>query len=285
MAFTNLSTRSTGYLVTATNWNEMVNNWLAVATSAGLLKHEFGGMEFNASAITTGGIVRGASSGVMSILANFLDGSGRVKHEMGGIEADISAIAAGGLLKGSGTGSMGILARGSASQILRVNSGGSDLEFASVVAPSLAVKAADETVTSSTSLQNDDALVVALGASTDYAILMYLELTTNTAADFKYTFTTPSSPTRVGNGMFLYGADGRPQTKHDGSYGDPHLTALTSTETFEVATTAATGMAYFSSIRNGSNAGNLQFQWAQNTSNGSGTTVSAGSWLCAIPVP
>jgi hypothetical protein len=69
MAFTNLSTRSTGYLVTATNWNEMVNNWLAVATSAGLLKHEYGGLEFDASGIVAGGIVRGTGTGTMGILA------------------------------------------------------------------------------------------------------------------------------------------------------------------------------------------------------------------------
>ena len=123
MAYTNLSTRSAGYLVTADNWNELVSNFLFIATSAGLLKHEAGGMEFDASAITTGGIVRGASSGVMSILADFLDGSGRVKHEMGGIEADISGIAAGGILRGTGTGSMGILAKGTGLQVLRMNSG------------------------------------------------------------------------------------------------------------------------------------------------------------------
>jgi hypothetical protein len=69
MAFTNLSTRATGYLVTATNWNEMVNNWLAVATSAGLLKHEYGGIEADISAIAAAGIVRGTGTGTMGILA------------------------------------------------------------------------------------------------------------------------------------------------------------------------------------------------------------------------
>ena len=130
MAFTNLSTQSAGALITHTLWNQLINNWTTVATSAGLIKHEYGGLEVDVSAITTGGIFRGASSGVVSILADFLDGSARVKHEMGGIEADISAVVAGGLLKGSGTGTIGILARGSALQVLRVNAGGSDLEFA-----------------------------------------------------------------------------------------------------------------------------------------------------------
>jgi len=34
-----------------------------------LIAHEYGGLEFNASAVTTGGLIRGASSGVMEILA------------------------------------------------------------------------------------------------------------------------------------------------------------------------------------------------------------------------
>ncbi len=38
-------------------------------TTSGILKHEFGGLEFNASAITTGGMIKGDSSGVMEILA------------------------------------------------------------------------------------------------------------------------------------------------------------------------------------------------------------------------
>ena len=138
MAFTNLSTRSAGDLITHTLWNQLVNNWTTVATSAGLIKHEYGGLEVDVSAITTGGIFRGASSGVVSILADFLDGSARVKHEMGGLEADVSGIVAGGLLKGSGTGSIGILARGSALEVLRVNSGGSDLEFAAPTTSAIA---------------------------------------------------------------------------------------------------------------------------------------------------
>ena len=138
MAFTNLSTCSAGDLITHTLWNQLVNNWTTVATSAGLIKHEYGGLEVDVSAITTGGIFRGASSGVVSILADFLAGSGRVKHEMGGLEADVSGIVAGGLLKGSGTGTIGIQARGSALQVLRVNSGGSDLEFAAPTTSAIA---------------------------------------------------------------------------------------------------------------------------------------------------
>jgi hypothetical protein len=49
----------------ATNSGGTLN---ASAIAAGTLTHERGGLEFDASSITTGGLVRGASSGVMSIL-------------------------------------------------------------------------------------------------------------------------------------------------------------------------------------------------------------------------
>jgi hypothetical protein len=42
---------------------------ITTCTAAGLLKHEAGGLEFDASAITTGGIIKGASAGVMALLA------------------------------------------------------------------------------------------------------------------------------------------------------------------------------------------------------------------------
>ena len=49
MAFTNLSTRSTGDLITAAIFNQQINNWQFIATSAGLLKHEVGGLEIDIS--------------------------------------------------------------------------------------------------------------------------------------------------------------------------------------------------------------------------------------------
>lgn len=42
---------------------------VTLTTAAGLLRHEAGGIELDINAITTGGLLRGASSGVMNILA------------------------------------------------------------------------------------------------------------------------------------------------------------------------------------------------------------------------
>jgi len=92
MAYTVMSTKVTGYVVLATDWNHIVANfaetapgkasadgqlWIGTGSNAGevvavmdssnRVKHEYGGMEFDASAITTGGTVVGQSSGVMGI--------------------------------------------------------------------------------------------------------------------------------------------------------------------------------------------------------------------------
>jgi len=92
MAYSTPSTRATGYVVLATNWNELVNNflagsneafttdgdmWVATGAEAGervavmdasnLIKHEVGGWELDISALTTNDAVGGASSGVAEI--------------------------------------------------------------------------------------------------------------------------------------------------------------------------------------------------------------------------
>ena len=48
---------------------ELGSSNITTSTAAGLLKHEAGGLEFDASAITTGGMLKGDSAGVMEILA------------------------------------------------------------------------------------------------------------------------------------------------------------------------------------------------------------------------
>jgi len=48
---------------------ELGSSNITTSTAAGLLKHEAGGLEFDASAITTGGLIKGDSAGVMEILA------------------------------------------------------------------------------------------------------------------------------------------------------------------------------------------------------------------------
>ncbi len=105
-----------GYVITQVDWNILVNNF-----KAGDL-----------AAFTTLGdvfIATGANAGKRAALMNSSD---LVIQEVGGIEADISAIVAGGILRGTGTGTFGILGKGNALEVLRVNAGATDLEYAVV---------------------------------------------------------------------------------------------------------------------------------------------------------
>jgi hypothetical protein len=54
----------------------------AFTSSTGTLKHESGGLEFDASAITTGGIIRGSAAGTMAILT--LGTAGQILGSSGG---------------------------------------------------------------------------------------------------------------------------------------------------------------------------------------------------------
>ena len=66
---------------------------ITTCTSAGLLKHEAGGLEFDASAIAIGGIIRGSGTGTMSILAK---GSANEVLTMAADASDFDWGAAGG---------------------------------------------------------------------------------------------------------------------------------------------------------------------------------------------
>ena len=48
---------------------ELGSSHITTSTAAGLLQHEAGGLEFNASAIAAGGLIRGSGTGTMAILA------------------------------------------------------------------------------------------------------------------------------------------------------------------------------------------------------------------------
>ncbi len=80
------------------------------AQTGDLLKHEVGGLEFDASAVADGGVVVGTGAGAMAIRTSFLTAgaAGFVKHELGGIEADISAITTDQFLGGTALGTMAI---------------------------------------------------------------------------------------------------------------------------------------------------------------------------------
>lgn len=145
------------------------------------------------------------------------------------------------------------------------------------VAPTAGYKTADQTVTSSTTLVSDTALVVPVAANAVYWFMLTVLYKGGTlgAADLKPGWLVPSGTTLAGSTSGL----GTGSTAvlagyvtqaawNPVAFGTDGGSINLSFTVVGVAVTSAT-------------AGNLQFQWAQNTSSATATTVMKGSSLAA----
>ena|SRR3990167_483290 len=132
------------------------------------------------------------------------------------------------------------------------------------------IKSADESVTSSTTLQNDDHLVLAVDVNSRYILILDILWVGATAGDLKYAFTVPASATIFG---FDSEQAGGVAVDLTGAIAveSGHGTAVQALRIVAVADIAGTS-------------GNVQFQFAQNTSDATATTVKQGSRLMAHKV-
>lgn len=129
-------------------------------------------------------------------------------------------------------------------------------------------KSADETVNNSTTLQNDDHLILPVGANEVWAFTLCLLFRSGTTPDLKYAFTAPSGATV----QFL-------STIYFDSIGDGASTTVATIPgngTTVTVVDTATGV-----ITASNTAGNMTLQWAQNVQNSSDTKVLAGSYIIA----
>lgn len=133
------------------------------------------------------------------------------------------------------------------------------------------VKAADESVTSSTTLQNDNELVAALEANTNYMfeVVIFWSQTSTSTQDIKVAFTVPASASLTW--AWVQDSDGNAKT--------PATTASGTAVAQNTTDTDGMWIRISGSVRVGATAGNLTLQWAQNNSVGNATTVKAGSTL------
>lgn len=134
-------------------------------------------------------------------------------------------------------------------------------------------KTADETISSSTTLQNDDDLFVTVAANAVYEFSLELQVLAQPTNDFKLGFTGPAGYSME------YTARG------------PTTAAAANTDTYTVTGTATDvpafgglagqdlGVSLRGLVITSGTAGTLQLQWAQNASGASGTTVRIGSYL------
>lgn len=143
-------------------------------------------------------------------------------------------------------------------------------------------KIADETVTSSTTLQNDDHLFLPVAANAIYlveVVLMSLD-TGDFVGDIATAFTYPTGTTAHVTGIGPHNTDlsagSNSNTEWIARQGQ---TGTASTATPYGVGTIATGLILRAQIATGGTAGTLNLQWAQNVSNATGTTVKTGSWM------
>lgn len=130
--------------------------------------------------------------------------------------------------------------------------------------PGRIVKAANQTVNNSNTLQNDSDFLFPVEANSVYLVHLQYLMSSGTTPDFKWAFTLPAGATakasnQVGNAWSVIN-DATSAVNVDG-LGDERL--------YEI----------FLHIETAATAGTAQWQWAQNTMNASDTTVGQYSVL------
>ncbi len=148
-------------------------------------------------------------------------------------------------------------------------------------------KSADETVTSSTTLQNDDHLQFTAGVNETWIVNFYIHATTgsdSTIPDIKFNFSAPSGAT------LDYWALVAPTTSNPWSQvvvQNKHWFGNNS-PTCGLGGGGGSGVPYSVhlqlTVANAGTSGTVALQWAQSTSSGAGTTVKAGSSMTAVKV-
>ena len=129
-------------------------------------------------------------------------------------------------------------------------------------------KSADQIVNNSTTLVNDTHLFFAVGANEVWWFSIFLRTKSGTTPDFKWAFTAPDGAT-ITSGACC-GVGGSPVNELSGltgfNFGGTGANAVK--DWWNIAIIAGT-------------AGNIQFQWAQNTADASDTKVLANSCIIA----
>lgn len=141
-------------------------------------------------------------------------------------------------------------------------------------------KTADESVTSSVTYQNDDHLVLAVGASQTWEFEAYLVYDAGTTGDLGFSFDVPSGATGWFSATRIQGSAA---TSVDSG-------AWSAIDAFGSGSARAAGGAgagtklglhIFGLLVTSATPGNLQFTWTQRVSDGTATTVFTNSYLKA----
>jgi hypothetical protein len=222
--------------------------------------------------VTTGGTI-GTAAYTASTAYKPVAGVEDVAHGGTGVETTtVYAPIFGGTTT---TGALQSGAVGTAGQVLTSNGAGALPTFQAPAGGGMTIvyKTATETVQNSTVLQNDDELLFAMEANKIYVGKMVLHCLPNDTAGLKFMLSGPANPTFVKAWSIeinnqVAGLSGQHQME---DYTNPHASTP--------ATSGVSIIIIEFTISNGANAGNLNLQWSQNTSNNQVTRVYLGSYI------
>jgi peptidoglycan hydrolase-like protein with peptidoglycan-binding domain len=141
-----------------------------------------------------------------------------------------------------------------------------------------AFKAADQTVTSSTAKVDDTALQIALGPNATYEFRAMITYTAPQAGDIAVVFAGPAGASAALGFSALDAA----ATTNTNTALTSRATALpTATVTFGGNDTQVLPLFVIGTVTTSATPGIFKLQWAQGTSNATGTVVKAGSYFAA----
>jgi hypothetical protein len=141
------------------------------------------------------------------------------------------------------------------------------VEFSKVI-----VKSADEYVTSSTTLQDDNDFTLSVASGKTYAYEMWLSEHMDASGDIKFTFTMPTLADSLVNVHIVQVNNSWNHVLERGDF------AMTDTLSLLVGSDGNYEIKIWGSFTT-SAAGTLQFQWAQNSSHANPTYIRKGSWM------
>jgi len=152
--------------------------------------------------------------------------------------------------------------------------------------PLFVYKSASEEVVSSTTLQNDDDLVIALKKNKVYKIDLFCSSRSSGSdiPNIKIQWTLGGTLTNIHGTCFNNGPGSTSSTAEQAENTQLRRTATNYSTVFGVLNTEAVSIRQTFFIDTGASGGTLQMQWAQNTSNANGTDVEAGSFLIATEI-
>lgn len=136
-------------------------------------------------------------------------------------------------------------------------------------------KTADESVTSSTTMQDDDELFFAIDANSFYSFHGIISYVAGQTGDFKFQFTVPVDATGRRHSLHAQSTATSCSSTEQNTWGGPITTAITS-----VGGTGAQCEAIVDGfVSTGATSGNLRLQFAQDVSDATASTVKIGSFL------